>query len=823
MHILLITASATDGSGLAAALRDTPWLAPPNRLSRASAPDGLATLRALRCDVVLLHAPGLGQPWPALAARLHTASPHSAVLVIAEPADDAAAAQALAQGLIQDVLSAAQFAGNGSGAGAPDMPALARVIGFALARQRALQDARQTAQQAEQLPNQQIERPAAPPPTTSDTTDSSCASDTSDAHEAAAAPGRWGAQLRAVIDAAGDALLFIDVRSGHCSQTNRAFERIFAMPAASVLRHGLACLQSSRRMHSTEQLLQFIGDQMAATDPADPGARQPAQWVFRRGDSDEVWCELRAFALQGAPAHELLLSVHDLSDRVVAAQANKRAYALSARAARVRRQFLANMSHEMRTPLNAILNFARLGQEQAPPSPFDRYLGQIRSSAMLMLALVNDVLDLSKIESGKLELSLSAFELRQVVDQLVESIRPGAQAKGLTVQVQIAEGLAPHWIGDWLRIQQVLLNLLSNAVKFSRDGPIRLDLRPGRDGRDRPGDAVGLELVVSDSGIGMSQQHQERLFRPFEQGDSSAQVDGTGLGLVIAKNLVDAMGGQIEVQSAPQRGTQISVLLPLPALALPPGAAQGVKLRLLGLNAGERLACLLALGRLGLVAEVLGAGHTLEADALLVHLASVRTQPGGLAAALSNIAPGSVIAVLGAGDEDVGAGLPSTAQIVRLPTGGDERYNALAAALLARRSRLSAGPAPSMDGLRVLVAEDNLVNQMITEELLKSRGCQVSLVDDGAMAVQQLLATPGEPFDLILMDIQMPVLDGYAATRRLRAAGITLPIIALSAHVFDEDREAARQAGMNAYITKPLDIDQLAAVIAGLQLARQRG
>ena len=722
----------------------------------ATARAAIASLQERQHDVVLLNAASFGDAWPGLAAALRTSSPRSAIVLTSEPTPDAAR-RALADGVIQDVLDLRRLAA----------PALQRAIRFAVARQAALDPA----------------------------------------WVGTAASGARQ-RLRGVIDAVADALLIVDPDNGHCSDANHAFERLFEMPVQSVLKQGLHCLQSSRRMHSTDQLLQFIRSQVGQSAPL------PSQWVFRCGADGEVWCEVRATAIDGGAANEVLLSVHDSSARVAAEQSNKQAFAHSARAARIRRQFLANMSHEMRTPLNAILSFAKLGIEHCPPPPFDRYLGQVRGSANLMLALVNDVLDLSKIESGKLELTCTAFDLIQVVNDLADTVRP-ADAAGLSLSVSVEPGLARYWVGDVLRIQQVLLNLLGNAVKFTRGGRIDLALRRWRDGH---GAVCGLELSVSDTGAGMSTDELDRVFKPFEQGDASPSrpVGGTGLGLTISRNLVELMHGHIEVHSTPQVGSRFDVRLPLPELALPPGPTQAATLRFVGLNEAARVDCLLALGCHGWAGEVLSPWVSAAADAVLIGLATVRTQPGGLAGALAQVAPRSLVALLGATEADEVIGHAAPVQIVRVPASGTDRFAGLTEALRQRRLHLAESVLPTITGLRVLVAEDNPVNQLIVDEILKRCGCQVTVVDDGAQAVDLLLGG-NAAFDMVLMDIQMPGMDGCDATRRLRRAGVTLPIIALTAHVFDEDREAALLAGMDAYVTKPLDIADLVAVIGSIR------
>ena len=755
LTFLLIDAAAATRAAFGAPLHAAGLLARADDLSvAASVPAALALLQALRHTVVLLNAASFGNGWVDLASALRACSPCSAIVITSDlPADDAALA--LSTGTVQDVLDLRRL-------GATE---LQRAIHFAVARQRALDPA--PLAEAARLAKQ---------------------------------------RLRGVIDAVADALLIIDPCTGRCSDVNRAFERIFQLPAQTLLTQGLHCLESGRRMHSTAQLLQFIQSQVGHAAPL------PAQWVFRCGEAGEVWCDVRASAIEGGRADEVLLSVHDTSARVVAEQSNKQAFAHSARAARVRRQFLANMSHEMRTPLNAILSFAKLGIEHQPPPPFDRYLGQVRGSAKLMLALVNDILDLSKIESGKLELTRTAFDVIQVVGDLADTVRP-AEPGAVSLSVNIEPGLARYWVGDVLRVQQVLLNLLGNALKFTQRGHVDLGLQRWR---DEQAAVCGIEFSVSDTGTGMSADELERVFKPFEQGDASLarRFGGTGLGLSISRSLVELMQGRITVHSTPGVGSRFEVRLPLPELTLSDSPAQTMTLRFVGLDDAARIACLLALGQHGWVADVLSPWVAAEADVVLIGVAGVRLQPGGLADALARTSPRSLVGLRGSADADGAVEHHSASQIVHVPTSDMDGFAALTDALRLRRLQHAESGLPAIAGLRVLMVEDNEVNQLIVREMLTGRGCQVTTVDDGAQAIA-LLVDGRVVIDLVLMDIQMPGMDGCEATRRLRQAGITLPIIALSAHVFDEDREAALAAGMDAYVTKPLDLaDLLVAMVS---------
>ena len=750
MNILLVCGVAADRARLVECLRAGDDAA----ASQLSVVDTLqAALQALRTREPAAIVVGTAAPceeWRATVRELRAAAPRSALIVVA----DAALPADVLEPSIQDLLLRRHLSPS----------SLQRSLRYSIARQASV-DARD------------------------------------EARIALAAKAR----LRRVIDAVADVLLIVDPRDGQCSDANLAFERIFRLPMQSVLESGLACLESSRRIHSTAELLGFIRQQL------ETGSHEPAQWVFRRGADQEVWCTVQVSATERAGSHEALLSIHDASAGILAEQANKRAYAESARAARTRHQFLANMSHEMRTPLNAILNFSQIALGQVPPAPFDAHLAQIQTASRLMLALVNDVLDLAQIESGRYALAQSAFDLHKVVDDLGATVRPAAHDAGLELVLEADPALPRHWVGDRLRIQQVLLNLLGNAVKFTHQGRIAVVLGAWC---DEAGTPQGIDIGITDTGIGMTAEQLKRLFRPFEQAGARAsrRSGGTGLGLAITRHLVELMGGHIDVQSSLAGGSRFGVRLPLMPLPLPPGLAapQPVTLRYIGVDDATTVECLLALGRSGMVAEVLGAWVPAEADAVLIATGRVRSQPGGLAAALAKVAtPRALVALLGATEAEAAAARHAGLQVVGLPDQPGERFELLAQRLLQQLATPHRAADQALAGLRVLLVEDNPVNQLIARQLLAARGCVVTLAGDGEQAIERVAAGAAD-FDLILMDVQMPGIDGNEAARRLRRGGVALPIIALSAHAFEEDRQAALAAGMDAYVTKPLDIEALA-------------
>lgn len=358
-------------------------------------------------------------------------------------------------------------------------------------------------------------------------------------------------------------------------------------------------------------------------------------------------------------------------------------------------RFLADMSHEIRTPMGAILGLARLLRaELAPGRPLD-YVTKLQQSGDHLLRIVNDVLDLSKIEAGQLELEDAAFSLREVATHAIDMLQQRASEKGLALELDIDAALPDCLRGDALRLEQIMLNFLANAIKFTSHGTIRV--RAAQAG-------ARLRIEVQDSGIGMTPQQQARLFQPFAQGTSSTarEFGGSGLGLVIARHLACLMHGEVGVVSEAQQGSTFWLDMPLRA----------------------------------------GPTEALEA-------------------------------------------------------------------LEARASRAAPWVAPKA-GTRVLLADDDPVNQLVASQLLRELGFEVDVVDDGAAAVARVRA--GD-YAMVLMDLHMPRLDGFEATQQLRVLDARLPIVAMTASAFEEDRRRCIDAGMSDHLAKPIEPAQLQAVV----------
>ena len=489
--------------------------------------------------------------------------------------------------------------------------------------------------------------------------------------------------------------------------------------------------------------------------------------------------------------------------------------------------FLSNMSHEIRTPMNAIIGMTELMKlDLSDEERVKACIEKIGASSQYLLGIINDVLDMSKIESGKMILEHSPFSISTVIEKAVDLIQPQVQMRQHTFSA-CARWEGPDCLtGDGMRLSQVLVNILSNAVKYTPEGgQIRLRLSGGWD-PDRKG-TVWLRIEVADNGIGMSKEYQKIIFEPFSQ-EKNSLSRGTGLGMSIAAQMVRQMGGEITVESERDKGSTFCIRLSLPATVEDSRS-----------TAPEADTGILLIDRDPEILET--ARPTFET--LFVRVSTAARLEEAMEALAAENKPGIVI--LDSGFEGLlqiaGAAHNCGAKLFvsgygLLPAG----YQALGAdgflakplflqklldALEPRKIRNSSEQSEApLKGLCILLAEDNEMNAEIAEELLSYFGAQVERVTDGEEAVRFFESGEEGQFDLILMDIQMPRMNGYDAARAIRALGrpdaARIPILAMTADAFTEDMILAETAGMNGHIAKPIDVKIL---IREIQKAIKRG
>ena len=503
---------------------------------------------------------------------------------------------------------------------------------------------------------------------------------------------------------------------------------------------------------------------------------------------------------------------------------------------RFKSHFLANMSHEIRTPMNAIVGFSHLAQQTSLDPRQRGYIDKIQSSAYTLLGIINDVLDFSRIEAGKLEIEQTLFSLNDILDNLAHLIVIPAEEKGIELLFSRDLNIPDALGGDPLRLSQILTNLVSNAVKFTEQGEVKVTARLEEQHEER----VRVTFTVEDTGIGIPPEQLDRLFHAFTQLDDSTtrHYGGSGLGLSICKHLVELMDGTLEVDSTPGLGSCFRFSLWFKAHGesealhlVPETSLRGLRALVVEDNPSARqiLSDMLTSFTFDVVAVA-----NAEAALAQIHTADQQRQPfdlvlmdwrlpvlNGIEATrrikqdktLTHIPAILLVTAYGRADVLINAEKAGTDGVLLKPVSPSTLFESVLRALgssiqISRdRRRKELNQHPSLTG-RVLLVEDNAINRQLARELLETMGLEVNTVSGGHEALERLRQ---QPFDLVLMDIQMPEMDGYQTTRMLRSdpRWSSLPVVALTAHALAGEREKCLQAGMNDHVPKPIDPQQL--------------
>jgi two-component system sensor histidine kinase/response regulator len=565
---------------------------------------------------------------------------------------------------------------------------------------------------------------------------------------------------------------------------------------------------------------------------------------YADGQTHHTLFWLQAFQRPDGTPGGVIGTFVDISERERMQQELLRAKEVAEEATALKSSFLANMSHEIRTPMNAIIGMSYLALQSGLNTRQHDYVSKIQQAGQHLMGVINSILDFSRIEAGKLQLDVRPFVLEQVLHGVVDVVSYKANAKGLELICDVAPDVPQNLVGDALRIGQILINYTNNAIKFTEKGDVGIVVRM----QACPGDRVLLRFEVSDTGIGLSEQQIERLFQSFQQADASTtrRYGGTGLGLAISKSLAELMGGEVGVRSVPgqgstfwftvalQRGMPARRLLPRPDLR---------GLRVLVVDDNLHAAAVLAEMLQAMRFDAQQAHSGAEALAAL-NQAAEQTKPFDLVVLdwqmpgmdgleldrrirqLRLPQPPRRVMVTAFGREDVlcSAQQQGIEEVLIKPVSASVMFDTLMLVLgevgevgaqepaVAASSVAAFSPFGALEGSRVLLVEDNELNQQVALELLREVGVVVDVVADGRQAVERACA---ERYDLVLMDMQMPVMDGLEATRAIRAVPhlLRLPIVAMTANALESDRQRCLDAGMNDHLAKPIVPERLWGVL----------
>ena len=623
--------------------------------------------------------------------------------------------------------------------------------------------------------------------------------------------------------------LFYKGADGRYIGFNRAYEQAFGVQREALI--GKTVLDLAFLPQSDRE--QFNADAAQALQGVQ-SVHKEVDLPYADGKIHHTLFWLHGFSRPDGSSGGAIGTFVDITDRQRAEEELRRAKELAEESTALKSNFLANMSHEIRTPMNAIIGMSHLALKSGLSPRQHDYVSKIQQAGEHLLDVINDILDFSKIEAGKLGVDKHAFELDRMLERVSDVVGYKAGAKGLELVCDVAANVPPNLVGDSLRLGQILINFANNAIKFTDAGEISIAVRL----LESAGNRVMLRFEVRDTGIGLTADQMGRLFQSFQQADTSTtrRYGGTGLGLAICKSLAELMGGEVGVQSIHGKGSTFWVAVPLERGAsparplLPPPDLRGS--RVLVVDDNHTAATVLADMLLAMGFEVEQAHSGPEALGKLRHSMDA-ARPFGLLLldwrmpGMDGIQLASHIRALGMaqvpkmlmvtayGREDVmhAARAQGIETVLIKPVNASLLLDTLMQpqehSTYSPPRVLTPPPAAdqlplSIRGARVLLVEDNELNQMVAVELLREAGFSVDVAENGQIAIERIERTA---YDVVLMDMQMPVMDGETATRLLRSdpRHTHLPIVAMTANAMDADRQRCFDAGMNDHVAKPIE------------------
>jgi two-component system, sensor histidine kinase and response regulator len=633
--------------------------------------------------------------------------------------------------------------------------------------------------------------------------------------------------LRTILETSQDGFWVVD-HQGCITDVNQAYSRMSGYSTSELKRMTIQDLDAVETPEITQARMKRIRDR----------GYEVFESIHRRKDGSLM--EIEASVTYAAPGiGEFVCFFRDITQRKKTEKELREAKQLAEAASVAKTQFLANMSHEIRTPMNGILGFLQLLEETVADPQQEKYIDYIKTSSETLMTLINDILDLSKIEAGRMELESIPFDLRSSIEAAVVPLAHRAHTKGIDLRLMVRPGIPRQAKGDPTRLRQIITNLVSNAVKFTESGSVTVEAEQTAE----TGEAFTLQLTVKDTGIGMTPETMQGLFEPFVQADSSntRKYGGSGLGLSITRDLATLMGGAIQVESVPGEGSRFIVTLPLEKGTdtqftwTDPQILKGKHLLVVDDNPHNREIVRTYLEEAGCqvseaskASEALNRILTVQPGEAGFHGVLVDQQMPGmsgsdLAAAMKAIPTTkglplclitSVVTSRSAQEaSEAGFGAYLTKPIRR------QELLEMTASLLTSGEETSPEKPPLItrhilreaqdrEKIRVLVAEDQEINQALTVQMLRRQGVLCDVATNGREAVD---ACRRQEYHLVLMDVQMPVIDGYEATRQIRRLeGVHQPlIVAMTAHAMDEDRDQCLAAGMDTYLSKPIHQHQI--------------